>query len=106
VGAPRNACPLASTCLEKPYVLRETITTQLGATSIANVRCDRGDRVLNGGYQIQGDRNYAIERDAVFTETDSSGVVTQRYAFGLAEQSDTPRQVFVTVVCADLGTPY
>jgi hypothetical protein len=88
------------------YVLNETLVTQPGAFSVANVRCDPGDRVLNGGYQITGDRLYSIERDVVFTETDSKGVVTQRYAFGLVEQGDTPREVFVTVVCADLGTPH
>jgi hypothetical protein len=101
----RRRCP--PECLPaRFYVLNETITTSPGSHSVANVRCDPGDRVLNGGYQIQGDLNYTIERDAVFTETDSSGVVTQRYTFGLIEQSDNPRNVFVVVVCADLGTPH
>ncbi len=88
------------------YVLGETLITGPGAYNNINVWCDPGDRVLNGGYQITGDLNYTIERDIVFTETDASGVVTQRYAFGLVEQSDTPRQVFIEVVCADLGTPH
>lgn len=101
----RRGCP--PECLPaRFYVLNETITTQPGTSSSANVRCNPGDRVLNGGYQITGDLNYTIERDAVFTETDSSGVVIQRYAFGLVKQSDTPREVFVVVVCADLGTPH
>jgi len=101
----RRRCPPG--CLPaRFYELKETMTTQPGAFSIANVPCDPGDRVLNGGYQINGDVNYTIERDAVFTETDSSGVVTQRYAFALKEHSDTPRNVFINVVCADLGTPH
>ncbi len=102
VAEPGPSCP--PECLPtRFYVLSETLTTGPGAYNNINVWCDPGDRVLNGGYQIQGDLNYTIERDIVFTETDNNGVITQRYAFGLVEQSDTPRQVFIEVVCADLG---